>query len=38
MVGGKIIPTNTLVFGLFAEILKVRGGIKHITAAFSKLK
>jgi len=22
MVGGKIIPTNTLVFGLFAEILK----------------
>ena len=38
MVGGTIIPTNTLVFGLFAEILKVRGGIKHITAAFSKLK
>ena len=27
MVGGKIIPTNTLVFGLFAEILKVRGSI-----------
>ena len=38
MVGGKIIPTNTLVFGLFAEILKVRGDIIHITAAFSKLK